>query len=130
MAWYQGNDLKKPSGGLKERHRGKRKHELGRPPTYTTLASEDERERVRVRGGGYKIRLSKVAYVNTAIPEEKVVKKLRILEVVETPSNTQYARSNILTRGATVKTELGLVRITSRPGQDGVLNGVLIKKIS
>jgi len=130
LAWYQGNDLKKPSGGLKERHRGKRKHELGRPPTYTTLASEDERKHVRVRGGGYKIRLSKAAYVNTAMPEEKIVKKLRILEVVETPSNTQYARSNILTRGAIVKTELGLVRITSRPGQDGVLNGVLIKKIS
>jgi len=33
----------------------------------------------------------------------------------------------ILTKGAIVETELGKVKITSRPGQDGVLNGVLIQ---
>ena len=130
MSWYQGNDLKKPSGGKKERHRMKRKYELGRPPTLTKLADTEERKLIRVRGGNYKVRLKKASYVNVAIPGENTVKKLRILEVVETPANIQYARSNIITKGAIVRTELGLVRITSRPGQDGVLNGVLVKRIS
>ncbi len=129
MSWYQGNDLKKPSGGKKERHRKKRKYELGRPPTLTKLGDREERKLIRVRGGNYKIRLKKAVFVNVAIPNENIVKKTKILEVVETPANIQYARSNIITRGAIVRTELGLVKITSRPGQDGVLNGVLIEKI-
>ena len=130
MAWYQGNDLKKPTGGKKERHRKKRKYELGRPPTLTRLSSVEERKLIRVRGGNYKVRLKKAVYVNVAIPDEKVVKKARILEVVETPANPQYARFNILTKGTIVRTEYGLVKITSRPGQNGVLNGVLIEKTS
>jgi len=128
MSWYQGNDLKKPSGGKKRRHRGKRKYELGRPPTMTKLDHIDERVNIRVRGGNVKTRLKKAIYVNVAFPNEKSVKKTRILEVVNTPSNPQYARFNIITKGTIVKTEYGLVKITSRPGQDGVLNGVLIEK--
>ncbi len=120
--------MKKPSGGKKERHRKKRKYELGRPPTLTKLGDREERKLIRVRGGNYKIRLKKAVFVNVAIPNENIVKKTKILEVVETPANIQYARSNIITRGAIVRTELGLVKITSRPGQDGVLNGVLIEK--
>lgn len=128
MAWYQGNDLKKPSGGKKRPHRKKRKYELGRAPTETKLAPKDKRKVIRVRGGNIKIRLVKAAFVNVAIPSEKVSKKVRILEVVETPANPQLARRNYIIKGAIVRTELGLVKITSRPGQDGVLNGVLIEK--
>ncbi|MEM0380405.1 MAG: 30S ribosomal protein S8e [Desulfurococcaceae archaeon] len=128
MSWYQGNDLRKPSGGLKRRHRDKRKHELGRPPTLTKVSSVEERERIRVRGGNYKVRVTASAYVNTYIPNENVVKKLRILEVVDNPANIEYKRSGILTKGAIVRTEIGLVKITSRPGQDGVVNGVLVEK--
>ncbi len=128
MSWYQGNDLRKPSGGLKRRHRDKRKHELGRPPTLTKVSSVEEREGIRVRGGNYKVRVTASAYVNTYIPNENVVKKLRILEVVDNPANIEYKRSGILTKGAIVRTEIGLVKITSRPGQDGVVNGVLVEK--
>ncbi|MET1159776.1 MAG: 30S ribosomal protein S8e [Thermoprotei archaeon] len=126
MSWYQGNDLKKPSGGEKGRHRKKRKYELGRPPTMTKLADKEERVLIRVRGGNYKVRLKKAVYVNVVIPNENRAQRARILEVVETPSNPQFAKSNIITKGTVVRTELGLVKITSRPGQDGVLNGVLI----
>ncbi|ADI32306.1 30S ribosomal protein S8e [Staphylothermus hellenicus] len=128
MAWYQGNDLRKPTGGKKARHRKKRKHELGRPPTMTRFSVKEVRKIIRVRGGNLKIRLKRVTYVNVAVPNERKVAKTRILEVVETPSNPQYARGNYITRGTIVKTELGLVKITSRPGQDGVLNGILIEK--
>ena len=35
-------------------------------------------------------------------------------------------RRHILTKGAVIETELGKARITSRPGQDGQLNAILI----
>jgi small subunit ribosomal protein S8e len=35
-------------------------------------------------------------------------------------------RQNIVTRGAVIETEAGRARVTSRPGQHGVINAVLI----
>lgn len=128
MSYYQGNDLKKPSGGLKRPHRGKRRHEMGSPPTLTKLGDSDTRKIERAMGGNVKIRLKEAVFVNVAMPRENVVKKVKVLDVVETPANPQYARFKIISKGSIVKTELGLVRVTSRPGQHGVLNGVLIQK--
>ncbi|MEZ0394352.1 MAG: 30S ribosomal protein S8e [Desulfurococcaceae archaeon] len=125
MAYYQGVDLKKPTGGKKRPHRGKRKHELGSPPTMTRLGSADLRELERGRGGNFKVRLKSALYINVVTQDG--YKKARILDVVETPSNPQLARSKIITKGTIVRTELGLVKVTSRPGQHGVLNGVLLK---
>ncbi len=128
MSYYQGNDLKKPSGGRKRPHRLKRKYELGRPPTLTKIGVKEERKIIRVRGGGVKVRLKKAVYVNLVIPEEKRVEKVKVLAVLENPANPDYSRSGVITRGALVKTELGVARITSRPGQDGVLNAVLVRR--
>ncbi|MCI4362340.1 MAG: 30S ribosomal protein S8e, partial [Thermoplasmata archaeon] len=40
--------------------------------------------------------------------------------------NPNYVQRNIVTKGAILETELGLVRVRSRPGQDGVVNAVRI----
>ncbi|MEK6848627.1 MAG: 30S ribosomal protein S8e, partial [Nanoarchaeota archaeon] len=42
------------------------------------------------------------------------------------PANRHFIRRNIMTKGSVIDTELGKARITSRPGQDGVVNAVLI----
>ncbi len=128
MSYYQGNDLKKPSGGKKRRHRKKRKYELGRPPTETRLGEKDARKIIRVRGGNIKVRLKSAQYANVVIPGENKASKVKILAVVETPANTEYARRNIITKGTIVRTEIGLAKVTSRPGQDGVVNAILTKK--
>lgn len=127
MAYYQGNDLRKPTGGLKGEHRKKRKYELGSPPTKTVLSNKEERKIERVRGGNVKVKLKEAVYVNVALSEGSI-KKARILDVVETPENPQNSKFKIISKGSVVKTELGLVKITSRPGQDGVLNGILLRK--
>ena len=44
----------------------------------------------------------------------------------ENPANPNYVQRNINTKGAILETEVGLVRVRSRPGQDGVLNGVRV----
>ncbi|MEM4758979.1 MAG: 30S ribosomal protein S8e, partial [Desulfurococcaceae archaeon] len=121
MSYYQGADLKKPSGGKKRRFRDKRKFELGSPPTNTKLDVVEERIVDRVRGGNLKVRLKKVSHIVVSIPDEGRSVKTRILEVVETPDNPQNARFNLITKGTIVRTELGLVKVTSRPGQCGTL---------
>ena len=47
-------------------------------------------------------------------------------EVVENPANRHFVRRNIMTKGTVIETEKGKARITSRPGQDGTINAVLI----
>ncbi|MEM0000871.1 MAG: 30S ribosomal protein S8e [Desulfurococcaceae archaeon] len=127
MSFYQGNDLRKPTGGLKGRHRKRRKYELGSPPTRTVLANEEERKVERAFGGNVKTKLKKALYINVAL-SDGTVKRVKVLDVVETPENPQNARSKVISKGSVVKTELGLVKVTSRPGQDGTLNGVLLQK--
>ncbi|RLF82243.1 30S ribosomal protein S8e, partial [Thermococci archaeon] len=56
--------------------------------------------------------------------------KVKIISVVENPANRQYVRRNIVTKGAIVQTEIGKALVTSRPGQDGIVNAVLLKEES
>jgi small subunit ribosomal protein S8e len=37
-----------------------------------------------------------------------------------------YDRRGVITKGAEIETKIGLARVTSRPGGDGVINAVLI----
>jgi small subunit ribosomal protein S8e len=55
------------------------------------------------------------------------IKKVLIETVEENVANPNYVRRNLLTRGAVIRTEIGRARIISRPGQDGVINAVLIE---
>ncbi|RLE64589.1 MAG: 30S ribosomal protein S8e [Thermoprotei archaeon] len=129
MGVYHGNDLRKPSGGIKGRHRKvKRKYELGRYPVETRLSHKEQRKIVRVRGGGYKIKVVKVSYANVNIPATGETQKVRILKVLKSPASQDYDRRGIITKGTLLQTEIGIVKVVSRPGQDGVINAILIEK--
>ncbi len=128
MGVYQGNDFRKISGGRKRPHRKNRKFELGRFPTLTVLSEVSKTEVIRTRGGNWKVRLKKASHANVLDPESKTYKKVKILRVVETPSNKEYARQSIITKGTIIETEAGLAKVVSRPGQEGVINAILIKK--
>lgn len=127
MVIYQGNDLRKPSGGRKRPHRKiKPKALLGRPPTETRLADEEVRRVERVRGGNSKIRLKKAVYANVIDPSTGKAKKVRITRILETPAHREFARRGVITKGTIIETEMGRAVVKSRPGQDGVINAVLI----
>ncbi|MGC9061012.1 MAG: 30S ribosomal protein S8e, partial [Thermoplasmata archaeon] len=81
----------------------------------------------RTRGHNKKIRLLGVAFANVINPETKEIKKVKVLGVVENPSNPHYVQRNIVTKSAKIQTELGLAKVVSRPGQDGVVNAILLK---
>jgi len=125
---YQGNDLRKITGGRKRPHRKKRKYELGWFPTHTKLSDKERRVIQRVRGGNIKVRVKEAQYANIVNPETNETRKVKILRIVETPDNREHARLGIITKGTVIETELGLAKVTSRPGQDGVINAVLIER--
>ena len=120
---YQGNSARKRTGGRVRPSRKKRKHELGREPAETEL----DEPRIRVidsRGGREKHRALATNTASVAIGGEAV--EARIEDVVENPANPNYVRRNIITNGAIIETSEGRARVTSRPGQTGQVNALLL----
>ena len=112
---------RKISGGKYIKQRKKKLYELAGQKRIIKLG-EDKRKIKRTRGGNQKTFLLGAKFVN--IPKNK---KLEIKNVLETPSNKFLARQNIITKGTIVQTEKGKVKITNRPTQEGILNGILIE---
>lgn len=125
MTIFQGKSGKKYTGGKLRSSRAKRRYELGREPTLTRIGPE-ARKVLRVMGGNSKVVLMRAESANVYIPTDKVTKKVKIQTVKENPSNQHYVQRNILSKGTVILTELGAARVTSRPGQDGVVNAVLL----
>lgn len=113
---------KKISGGKYIKRRKKKKNELAGPKRIVKLGDE-KRKTIKVVGGNKKTFLLKGKFIN--IKEKN--KKTEIKNVLETPSNRFLARQNILTKGTIVETDLGKVKITNRPTQEGMINGILIE---
>lgn len=128
MGVYHGNDLKKITGGMKGKHvKVKRKYWAGRYPTFTTAGEKNSVKVIRTKGGGLKLRLKVAAEANVYIPRERRTVKARIIKLVDNPADRNLARRGVLTKGAIIQTSIGKARITSRPGQDGVVNAILIE---
>jgi small subunit ribosomal protein S8e len=128
---YQWRDHKKPSGGKRNwYYKVKRKYAFGRPfvPAILSPGEKEERVLVRVRGGNYKVRARKVAFAVVSDPKTGKSQKARILRIIETPANREFARRGIIVKGAIIETTAGKAVVTSRPGQDGVVNAVLIEE--
>lgn len=123
--WHGDSRKKKPSGGRKRAHRGKRRFERGSFPAETTLG-EPKRKIARGRGGNVKVKVLRDKYTCVTDPKSGKTEKVEIVRVVKNPANVDYNRRGVITKGAVIETPLGLARITSRPGQNGVINAVLI----
>ena len=66
-------------------------------------------------------------FVNLIDPKTNKSQKVKILNVVGNTANRYFVRRNIITKGCIVKTEKGEAKVTSRPGQEGTVNAVLIE---
>jgi small subunit ribosomal protein S8e len=53
---------------------------------------------------------------------------VKILEVIDHMDDPHYTRMNVITKGCIVNTEIGKVKVTSRPTQHGVVNGIIIEE--
>lgn len=115
------NKGRKKSGGKYTKSRKKKLYEIAGQRKILKLG-EEKRKIKKTKGGNKKTFLLRSKFVNISKK-----KKTEIKNVVETPSNKFLARQNIITKGTIVETEFGKVRITNRPTQEGVINGVLVE---
>ena len=126
MSLWQGLSTRKPTGGRLILSRKKRRFEVA-PEDAETKLGEHSQKLIRSRGSNLKVKLLATDSINVTDTKTGKAKKATIKTVTENPANIHYVRRNIITKGAVVDTDLGKVRITSRPGQSGALSGVLVK---
>lgn len=125
MALTQHRSRRTASGSRLKDSRQKRKFEIGREPALTKLGATKART-VRQKGGGQKIKLLDANIANVYDPKTKKYSKVAIKTIADNAANRNYVRRNIMTKGAIIDTDLGKAKITSRPGQTGSVNAVLI----
>jgi small subunit ribosomal protein S8e len=120
----QGRSTRKRTGGRLKPASNKKRHQLGREPAETTVG-ETRLQYIDSRGTGKKVRALSTNVAQVA--EGGDVSEAEIENVVDNPSNVNYARRNIVTKGAIIDTSAGRARVTSRPGQSGHVNAVLVE---
>ena len=109
-------------------------HKLSKKKKYSLRGEErkvklreTKNKTLRGMGGHKKTILLSSDMANVIDPKTKKSKKVKILNVLETPSNRFLARQNVLIKSAIIETELGKAKITNRPSQEGNVQAILIK---
>ena len=118
---------RKLSGGKKRVYRSKKLYEAGGYPAETTLG-EPRRKIKKGIGGNTKIKALSDKFASVTDPKSGKTEKTEITRVVKNAANVDYNRRGVITKGAEIETSLGLAKVTSRPGNDGIINAVLISK--
>ncbi|MDX1595938.1 MAG: 30S ribosomal protein S8e [Nitrosopumilaceae archaeon] len=118
-------ETSKITGGRRHPLRIRRKYETDRYPNEALTGAQVTVTR-KTRGNNKKTALKTIDFVNLAGSDSKV-KKIKILKVLENPTNNDYQRRGVITKGAILETEQGKCKVVSRPGQNGIVNAVLIK---
>ncbi|MER5175900.1 MAG: 30S ribosomal protein S8e [Candidatus Nitrosocosmicus sp.] len=118
---------RKFTGGRIIPNRTRRKCEIDRYPNEPVAGPTKNIVR-RVRGNNVKIAFKTAEYANINDQDNKKTAKLKIIRVTKNSANKDYERRGVITKGAMLETEIGIARVLSRPGQDGIINAVLIKQ--
>ncbi len=118
---------KKISGGRYKKQRKKKLYEkISQPRTIKLGATK--RKKIRERGGNIKTIMLSADEANVIDKKTKKARKVKIKNVLETPSNKFLARQNIIIKGAIIETEAGKARVTNKPGQEGSVQAELIEE--
>ncbi len=116
----------KITGGRRHPLRTRRKYEIDRYPNEPINGAQVTITR-HVRGNNRKTALKSIDFVNLASEGAKV-KKTKILKVIENTTNNDYKRRGIITKGAILEIQEGKCRVVSKPGQNGIVNAILLKE--
>lgn len=124
MVVIQKRSQRKPSGARYKKTLSKRLHQKGGLSALTGIG-EKKVTAQRIKGGQHKNSVLHMDVVNVFDGKKNVQAKMEA--VAENTANRHFIRRNILTKGAIVTTNIGKVKITNRPGQEGTLNGVKVE---
>lgn len=112
------------NGKKKIKARGKRRREMGGYFSATKLSDKSVAAKIRRRGGNSGIRLKHVSVANLLTKEG--YRSVKINGIVESKDNRNFARQNVITKGAIISTELGNAIVINRPGREGSVNARLV----
>jgi len=115
----------KITGGIRHPLKSRRKFHIDRYPNEALMGEQLTVTR-KTRGNNRKTSIKTANTVNIVLPDGKI-KSSEILKVLANQTNNDYQRRGVITKGAIIETKDGECRIVSRPGQDGTLNGILLK---
>jgi small subunit ribosomal protein S8e len=125
MVITQSKSKRSSTGARYINYRKKKLYESGSEPTLTKVGKTNLKT-TKGNGGNKKYKLLLTDIANIFDPKTKKYEKTKIKAVIENSANRQFIRRNIMTKGAVIETEKGKAKITSRPGQDGTINAILI----
>lgn len=125
MAVWHRRSNRTMTGARIRKFRGKRKHQMGRTPTET-LMGEIKRRIVDSRSKNKKTPALRINYVNVTDTSKNETYRAELEDVEKNEANMDYQRRKVITRGTIIKTSKGRARVTSRPGQQGIINAILI----
>src|SRR5512143_1206764 len=127
MSTHSSLRKRKLTGGKKRVYRTKKKYEAGGYPAETVLG-EPRRKSTRGLGANSKVKVLADKFASVTDPATGKTQKTEITRVVKNGANVDYNRRGVMTKGAEIETALGLAKVTSRPGNDGIINAILITK--
>jgi len=125
MALSQFRSNRKSTGGLYKKIRKKKKRDFGSDFIPVKLG-EKRKKTTRGLGGIMKQKLLQANLIN--VSKSGKTQTVKILEVIDHMDDPHYTRMNVITKGCIVNTEIGKVKVTSRPTQHGVVNGIIIEE--
>jgi len=124
MQWHLRSNRTK-TGKLLKKNTKKHKRNRGRDFLPAHIGTRKIRK-IETKGGGEKIVTLSADTVNVIVKGK--AQKAKIITVTANTADSQFVRRNIITKGAVIQTDLGKARVTSRPGQDGMINAVLVEE--
>ncbi|MEM5781942.1 MAG: 30S ribosomal protein S8e [Candidatus Aenigmatarchaeota archaeon] len=126
MALVQFKSKKKPTGGTYKRIRKKKKRDFG-SDFIPTKIGPTQKKIVEGLANIKKLKLFQVDKANVFDSSGKA-HVVKIISVKKNPANPHFERMGVITKGAIIETEIGLAKVVSRPGQDGVVNAIKIEE--
>ena len=126
MSTHSSLRKRKLTGGKKRAYRTKKVYESGGYPAETILG-ESKRKVARTKGGNSKVKVLTEKFASVTDPKTNTTAKTEIVRVVSNGANVDYNRRGVITKGAEIETALGLAKVTSRQGNDGIINAVLVE---
>lgn len=127
MARWHLRSKRAPTG--KKLNRIRKKKRMDRGSVFLETRIDERRVKLkRTKGGNQKVKILAAETANVSSPKTGKIAKSKIVSVKENPSNPHYVRRNVITKGAVIQTEAGLAKVTSSPGQAGVINAILLEE--
>jgi len=129
MSFIKGSKLsrRKNTGGRTTCYfKIKKVHSMPGKIHLVRVSPDHKVKKSRMRGGKLKLKCLYVQKANMYDPISKTHSLEIIRSVTENPANRNYVQRNIINRDSVIDTSKGLARVTSRPGQHGVINCIKI----